>query len=140
MSKVKITKGCWTWTAGISAVGYGVFKYLGKSRRAHRFIYELVKGSIGDLYVCHTCDNRRCVNPEHMFLGTPQDNSTDMVNKERQNRGEKNPKAKLSKEDIVEIRRKYELGIANQVELAEEYKVRNGHISKIIRKELWSHI
>lgn len=87
-SKVNKTEGCWLWTAGRFSNGYGVF-YNGKSNtRAHRFSWALEHGEVPEnLYVLHRCDNRRCVNPAHLFLGTAADNAIDMVNKGRSTRG-----------------------------------------------------
>lgn len=85
MERVVTTEsGCWEWT-GWRAHGYGYFFHEGKDQRAHRVSYELFVGSIPDgLVVMHSCDNRPCVNPDHLSVGTQADNVRDMVAKGRQ--------------------------------------------------------
>lgn len=104
---VRKSDGCWEWTAS-TASGYGTF---GLTRDtmvgAHRFSWKLHFGPIPPgLYVLHHCDNRRCVNPAHLFLGTAQDNTMDMVRKGRHGnvRGEANANAKLTRIQVDEIR------------------------------------
>lgn len=87
-SRVVKTEKCWLWVGGCSENGYGAFYWQGKQTGAHRVSYELTHGSIAsELLVLHKCDNPPCVNPDHLFLGTHQDNMTDKVLKGRHPKG-----------------------------------------------------
>lgn len=92
--KFKKTRGCWVWTGALAKNGYGQIGAGGKRGRvlyAHRVAYELYIGKVpDDSLVCHTCDNRQCVNPDHLFLGSYKDNMQDAVKKGRTARGERN--------------------------------------------------
>ena len=82
-TKVKVTPGCWEWSGYVGSDGYGRFKVGGRSRKAHRVAWEYVNGPVGDakLFACHGCDNKACVRPGHIWLGTNGDNQRDYARK-----------------------------------------------------------
>jgi len=147
---IKSKYECWEWIAAISSSGYGSFGFKGKVQLAHRVSYELTNGLIpaGDGYhgicVCHTCDNKSCVNPNHLFLGTQKENIKDMFKKGRAirglNRGERAGGAKLKEVDVVNIRAIYKYTKASQNDLANIYSVSQRAVSKIILRKSWSHV
>lgn len=81
---IKTPNGCWEWLGALDTCGYGQCRFNGKNFKAHRLFYTLFNGPITKgLFVCHSCDNKLCVNPDHLWLGSAQDNSTDMKEKGR---------------------------------------------------------
>jgi hypothetical protein len=141
--------GCWRWTGGIAS-GYGTFR-IGSltdgTRRpigAHRFSYEHHRGPISDgLFVCHSCDNKLCVNPDHLFLGTNSENILDASRKglmrTNPNKGESNGRAVLTAKQVLRIRELRSLG-HKMKDLAETYGVTKTHISWIVNRKSWAHI
>ncbi len=87
--RVQKTEHCWLWTGTKLSLGYGILSVAGKSVRAHRFSYEMHRGSTTGKMVCHKCDTPLCVNPDHLFLGTAKDNTADMHAKGRFKGGQK---------------------------------------------------
>ncbi len=110
-----------------------------KSEIASRYVYEHIKGiDPGNKCVCHTCDNPKCVNPNHLFLGTYLDNFEDMKNKKRSACGIKNFKAKLTEKEVLQIRRLHRK--LNIKELIDIYEVDESTIRRVIKRETWKHI
>ncbi len=136
-SKVDKTDNCWNWTACLFKDGYGQFKLNRKKVKSHRVSYFIAYGDFSkELLVCHTCDNPSCVNPLHLFLGTPADNSKDRNSKNRQVKGINVNTAKLNPIQIKSIKSEYAVG-ATQTYLAEKYKIAQTGISGIIRGKSW---
>lgn len=141
--KVKITSpdDCYEWLAGATPAGYGKFKVNGKTLGAHRVAYEMKNGLIPDgMQVCHRCDNKKCVNYRHLFLGSAADNQFDKVKKNRQSKGQTHGSAKLTEEAVLQIRKYYDAGAVTQRWLARLYGVTQILIGKIVRREIWVHI
>lgn len=130
--------GCWLWLGATDSRGYGQIRFNNKTSQAHRVSYMLYNNCILDeLCVLHTCDNPICVNPEHLKLGTQQDNLQDMYNKRRNVKGEKSNFSKLKKHDILEIRNKYSSGHYTQRDLAKEYNITQPGIWAIVNNINW---
>ena len=135
---------CWNWRGG-PIEGYGQIRldYPGGLVRSHRVAYELFISPIlpGKL-VCHHCDNPRCVNPCHLFLGTIQDNMNDRNQKGRTAHllGELNGEAKLNASQVLEIRHKYAQGNITYRVLAQKYGLSFGHIGDIVKRKAWRHL
>jgi len=127
--------GCWNWTGHIHHSGYGMYR----SDGAHRFSYEKDKGQIPDgLWVLHTCDNRKCVNPAHLFLGTVQDNVDDMHAKGRARKatGEACGNVRLTAAQVIAIREDNRI----HAEIAKDYAVALSTVSAIKTKRNWAHV
>ena len=134
---------CILWTKSTDACGYGMRKYQGKVVRVHRIAYviahDLELDDIKGLLVCHRCDNPPCHNPDHLFLGTHQDNTDDRQAKGRQvvHKGEDHGRAKLTWEAVEAIRKRYVPGVITQAALAKEFGVHHTIISKVLKGQLW---
>lgn len=131
------TNGCWEWKGSLNANGYGKF---GTKSTASRLQYIHYYGPITDgLQVCHTCDNRKCVNPEHLFLGTIGDNLKDMTQKGRRAKGSKIASSRLTEEIVLEIRKKRLEGWKYK-DLETTYNLGRGHLHGICKNKSWQHI
>lgn len=149
---VKVESGCWHWTGFINKDGYGMAYYSTKlmindrvshSQQAHRVMYIAYNGQIpSGLCVLHKCDNRRCVNPRHLYVGTHKDNSRDMVERGRNPdvRGERNPASILSAAKVRKMRQLfYDHGYTVE-DLMDEYRMSASGVYNVVMKNRWRHI
>lgn len=131
---------CWYWIGGMYADGYGKARHQGKECKAHRYSYMLHKGPIPNgMHVCHKCDEPSCVNPDHLFIGTRNENMRDMAEKGRSAHGARHGMAKLSIEQVREIRAKRDNGQSMRA-IAAEYGVSGGRISEIVHRKSWRRV
>jgi hypothetical protein len=134
---------CWRWRAGVGSRGYGIF-HIGRegSEAAHRVAYALSTGPVPTgAFVCHSCDNPLCCNPGHLWLGSPKDNAADMAAKGRaaSPAGELNPAHKLTRKQVVEIRKRHWSG-ESQRSIARAFGVHQTNISQICRLMTWPRL
>jgi len=138
---------CWNWTASLRPTGYGQMRYLGTTELAHRISWMLFRGPIpkaknryGTMNVLHHCDNPKCVNPQHLYIGDQSDNANDAVARDRWGKrgckGEAHGRSKLTEKDVRAIRASEQS--ANQ--LADRYRVSKSAIQHVLRRRSWSHI
>lgn len=161
-AKVGKGPGCWEWTGKISRGkrgGYGKLLVQRKERLAHRISWMLHNGRLPpEMCVCHKCDNRRCVRPNHLFLGTVADNDRDRHAKGREAKGDRHGSrttpesldkrargeacgaSKLTGEQVLEIRRKYVSRKYPYRKLAEEYGLSLTHVWRIVTGRYWRHV
>jgi hypothetical protein len=137
---------CWEWTGSVGHNGYGRFRFGRRIVRAHRCSYELFVGAIPDgLQVLHSCDNRRCVRPSHLFLGTNEDNVADRCRKGRSGksaphlRGEGNGRSKLTAAAVLQIDAACR-STRTQVSVAREFGVSGQTVNCIMRQRAWRHV
>lgn len=128
---------------GAMILGYGVFWLNGKNVKAHRVAYVIANGEIPKgLQVNHHCDNRKCVNPKHLYAGTTQENVDDRERRHRGRRvfGQSHRNTTLSNEDVLLIRSLYSTGCYTQKEIAAKYSISDRTVGQIIRRDRWAHI
>ncbi len=129
--------GCHIWQGSTQSKGYGTVSVGNKNKLAHRETFKAHHGYY-PRNVCHTCDVRLCVNINHLFAGTPADNSRDMVDKGRSTHGSKNPRAKLTEAEATDIREGYASGLVTQQMLADLYGVGMSTICETIKRRRWA--
>lgn len=157
-ASVEKTEGCWRWRGTITGPGYGQTSVWENGKQtllyAHRVSYEMHYGPIPvGLFVCHSCDNKLCVRPDHLWLGTAADNTRDaqlkgiiptrkpkVLKGRNPRRGERHPLAKLTEADVREIRVSYVEGHGSMSELAALYGVDIANIHRIIHRKIWAHV
>lgn len=133
---------CWVWSSPDIQSGYGRIVIGGVTYTSHRYSWQLANGDPGNLFVLHKCDNKLCVNPSHLFLGTTQDNRADCVRKCRQAKGVGHGRAVLNDDKVREIRRRYRKGDSRNgcKPLAMEFGVGQFTVYKIVRRIDWRHV
>jgi hypothetical protein len=150
-SKVHIPQSermCWEWKAGLFSNGYGQFKVNGQSTQAHRFAFAYFNGGGLDDWanICHSCDNRKCCNPQHLFGGSVQDNVQDAIAKNRREpqrisrSGERSNFAKLTDDVVRDIRADYAKGNVTQAIVAKRYGIGRANVGMIVRGLSWKHL
>lgn len=148
-AKVQKTETCWNWTGQIDPrYHYGRFWKTGdyfatgerRRTQVHRFSWELHNGPVPDgMMVCHTCDNRRCVRPDHLFLGTGRENTADRHAKGRSAKGERTGLAVLNEVSVQNIRYRHGNG-STIAQLARDFKVGETTVRSIVQGRTWRHV
>lgn len=136
--------GCWLWTGSKNSDGYGTVRADERISLAHRVAWQLAFGLIPNgMCVLHRCDMPACVRPDHLWLGSHQDNMRDRDRKGRsgseKRNGERHGRAKLTEKAIVAIRQAYAMGVS-QYALARRFNVNSGTINGIVRRITWVHV
>ena len=126
---------CWEWP--IKRMTYGLITRHGQMYGTHVYSWTITFGSVPKgVCVLHTCDNRRCINPEHLFLGSKGDNNRDTFSKKRHYFGTRHWKVKLDPISVRVIRKRYRRG-ESQEKIGKDYGVSQAHISKVVRATAW---
>ena len=142
----KTASGCWEWAGSLDVDGYGRYSWAGKpNAKTHRvaFAIAFLGGCLPDpqQLVCHHCDNRKCVNPAHLYLGTPVSNMNDRDDRNRHIPclGERNGSSKISTATVVAVRRAADEGVPTAV-IANRVGVSPATIRRIVKRKIWNHV
>jgi len=140
-SIAKQENGCWLWQGELLSTGYGAMKLGSSVLLAHRVSYELFNGEITDgLFVCHACDQKRCVAPPHLWLGTQKDNIADAVKKGIIPCGERSSGSKLTAKQVEEMLALYSTGEYSQEDVATMFGITRTGVSNILHGKIWKHL
>lgn len=133
--------GCWEWSGYLNKKGYGVLSVDNNPKSAHTASYESFVGTIPEgLCVCHACDNRSCINPSHLFLGTVEDNNKDRDDKNRAAKGESSGQSVLTEKQVIKIKKLLAKGEHTNAEIGEKFGVSGWAISRIKCGKNWKHV
>lgn len=139
LSRIATSKsGCWEWQNSCTSYGYGILHVRGKPLMAHIASYGMFVGDVGGQCVLHKCDNPKCINPEHLFLGNQADNNADKCRKGRQAWGSMIAQSKLSQEDVEQIRSMYIPRVVSLRQVANKFGISRQAVSQIINGQTWS--
>jgi hypothetical protein len=141
LDKVNKTESCWLWEGTLNRK-YGAFRRFINDKwvmyKAHRFAYEYFKGNIPQgLQVCHSCDNPKCVNPDHLWIGTAKENVADMLKKGRKNIGAKKTGTNLNQSIANQIRMVFNEGGKKYPEIAKMFNTSTAQVCRIINNKIW---
>jgi len=144
--KIKVNEetGCWEWQGCRTSKGYGWMHADGgrnHSDGVHRLMWRQLNGKVPNgLQVLHRCDNRACCNPDHLCVGTPEDNSVDMVKKGRSAKGEQHSQRKLTETQVREIRALYKTKSVTLAEIGMQFGIGAPAVHAIVNRRLWKHV
>ena len=141
MCKIDVATGCWNWLRALNTHGYGQATHLRRHWLAHRLAFHLSKGLKRGDWICHHCDNPACINPKHLYAGTPLSNMRDMRRRNRQNfpggaKGEDHKDAKLTSRLVRKIRG----SVLPHKQMARLLKVDNKTIRNVRKRITWKHV